>query len=130
MAIITTPLEEAAYVVTHIDAMDREARINAAVSLGKWGVFSKRNIAAITALQPAEVGALVSKSDRSGGRLDAAILPQMLELAIQRRRGEELDPELVRLVLAGASDYVAARLTDIPRTTLQAAAIRKERTCK
>lgn len=121
---LTTPLEEAAWVYSHIDQYDRQQRFDAAASLAEWRVFSIRQIARIVGLSVTPVADLLKasrKSDKTGGRFDPASLPALKELAQRRRRSEEIEPAKVAEALdagGGTSPYMASRLTGIPRTHL------------
>lgn len=118
----TTALGHAAWIYAHIDQYDKQQRFDAAVALGEWKVFSLRQIARITGLAHTTVAQLVKgKTEKTGGKFDPEALSLLVELSKRRHRSEPLEPADVRAALnagAGTSPYMAARLTDIPRTHL------------
>ena len=113
---ISSPLEEALYVYEHQKSLSKEDRINAAISLGEWKVFSVRQIGAIADLPWWSVEA--SKQDRTGGRLDPRSLAPLLRLKTRRARGESDFDAAAEALSYGTSATVANRLTGIPVSTI------------
>lgn len=117
MSTITTPLGEAEWVYRNIEQHDRQQRFDAATSLGEWGVFSLRQIAAIVGLSHTTVHRLVKpKTARTGGTFDPECLTPLLDIATRRRRNEPVQPGELRAMLSagsGTTAYVAAKLSGL-----------------
>lgn len=118
-----TALEQAAWVYSHQASYDRQQRFDAAVDLGEWGIFSYRQIGAITGLSHSTVQRIVKqKADKTGGRFDPECLGPLVELRSRRLRGEEVDPADVRDLLArgsGTSAGFAAKLGGLPESWIR-----------
>ena len=111
-------LHQAHYAFTHRDTMDRQARVDAAVELGEWGVWSNRHVATLTGLRPAFVNELTGKRDKSGGNMNPERLGDVIEVAEARARGEEVKDRVVALLGEGFSSGMLARLTGVPQSTI------------
>lgn len=123
---MTTALEQALFYWERHVYMSREQRLNAAIELGEWGIFSARQIGAIVGIEWWAAHAKSQKIDRTGGRLDPASLPALHKLAVVRARNE-VDVFLVHEALStGTSVRVASKLTGIPETTLKRHAARAQ----
>lgn len=115
----TTALEQALYYFERRDNLDRDQKIEAAIALGEWGLFSARQIALALDMSHPEVAKLVKKSDRTGGRFRPEALRPLLKLARLTARGE-VDVALVKLVLdAGVSKYFASKFTGLSPSTIE-----------
>ena len=110
-------LMEAQSVFERKDQMDRQTLFDAAVSLGEWGIFSNRSITKITGLRPRDVAVLTPKSERTGGRFEPEVLPDLISLARTGERGE-MDVFTAKRVLDHCSSYYASRLSGIARSNL------------
>jgi hypothetical protein len=98
--------------------LDRQQKVDAAVSLGEWGIFSNRNIAKFAGLDPSVVNGVLSNPARNGGRLTPEALPTLIEIIHTRIRGE-INTNLVRLaVQQGVSVNYLAKLTGLPQRTV------------
>jgi hypothetical protein len=116
---MTTALEQALDFYRRHKDMDRQARFDAAVALGEWGVFSARNIADIVGLPKNVVPALIGKKSRDGGKLNPAALEHIAEVARLWRRGEVDVFATKRAIDAGTTTWVMARLTGISRSQIR-----------
>jgi hypothetical protein len=116
---MTTALEQALDFHKRHKDMDRQARFDAAVALGEWGVFSARNIADIVGLPKNVVPALIGKKSRDGGKLNPAALEHIAEVARLWRRGEVDVFATKRAIDAGTTTWVVARLTGISRSQIR-----------
>lgn len=98
--------------------LNREGKVNAAMSLMEWGVFSNRHIASFSGLSPSYVNGLSKKGDHSGGRLDPEALPLVIDLIHAANRGEHSYRAVAKALDAGISGHMLARLTGRPQSTL------------
>lgn len=116
---MTTALEQALYYYERVEFMDEQARLDAAVALDEWGVFSSRQVSAITGLEWWKAAKASSKTARTGGRLDPKSLAPLRDLAVARARGEMNIFAALEALSTGTSVTMAVRLTGIPATTLK-----------
>jgi hypothetical protein len=114
----TTALEQALYYYDRREALDKQARYDAAVALGAFGIFSARQIAGFVGISHQQASALIGKKDRTGGRLNPLALRPLLEISQQWAREELDNASVVAALDAGVSTWLAARLSGIPRSTL------------
>lgn len=118
-----TALDEALYVWTRRENLDRQARFDAATSLGEWGLFSLRQIAAIVGLSHTTVARLTGgREARTGGKFDPACLTALRDISLRRRRGEAVEQGEVKAMLdagSGTSAGFAARLGGISESWLR-----------
>jgi len=100
----------------------RQAKLDAAVALGEWGVFSAAQISEMLDIPKWERKAIaphIRKTDRTGGRLRPEALEPLLRVAQLRANGE-IDVFAVKAAIdAGASMRMASRLTGVPETSLK-----------
>lgn len=102
----------------HKAEMSRETRIDAAVELGNFGIFSGRHISTFTGLDPVLVSKLVPNPDRNGGRLTPEAIPTIIDI-IHAHNRSEIDRNLLRkAVEKGTSVNFLAKLTGIPQRTV------------
>lgn len=100
------------------ETMSRESKVDAAVALGRFGIFSGRHIAKFTGLDPVLVSTLVPNPERNGGRLAPEAIPTIIEI-IHAHTRSELDRNLMRkAVEQGTSVNFLAKLTGIPQRTV------------
>lgn len=112
-----TPLIEAHHVYTNRAHYPTATLVEAAASLAEHGIFSRRAIVAITGLSYRQVAKVVTKTDRSGGRLNPEVLGDLVRLAEARDRGQ-MDVFAAQRALSGTSASFASRLTGVPISTL------------
>lgn len=121
--IAMTPLEQATVAWTRFEPdeiLRRQLQFDDARSLGELRVFSNRNIALITGLNPDTVAKLTGKTDKTGGLLNPESLPFLLDVAKAWGYDRTIDlPNLLVAVKLGTSWSMACRLTTIPRSTAQ-----------
>lgn len=101
----------------YVDApfLTTDELIEKAKALNDWGVFSKRNIIQITRLPSWIVHREVSKSNRTGGRLDPDALPMIFDFSNSH------DTELFKKILdeTDTSFRFLCRLAGVPLSTMQ-----------
>lgn len=115
---MTHPLEIALFHADRRHEYDKAQKIAAALELGELHVFSGRQISVIVSLPHTEVSKLISKADKTGGKITIAALRPLLRVAQLRRLGE-VDVFAVKEARdAGVSSWLAAKLTGVPRRTL------------
>lgn len=98
--------------------LSKESKLDAAVALGKFGIFSGRHIAAFTGLDPVTVSKLVPNPERNGGRLSPAAIPTIIDIIHAQARSEVDRNLLRRAVELGTSVNFLAKLTGIPQRTV------------
>lgn len=91
-----------------------ETAIETVRELAGYGVFSNKNLQAITGLNEHFVGTITEKTSAVGGRLNPVTLPLMLQLAEDWRAGVKNDHVARTIVELGTSRGMVARLTGIP----------------
>lgn len=91
-----------------------EAATEAVRELAEYGVFSNRNLQAITGLNEHYVATITAKASKVGGRLNPVTLPLMLQLAEDWRAGVKNEHVARTIVELGTSRGMVARLTGIP----------------
>lgn len=123
-----TALEQAHYTWERREYLDEQGRLDAAIALAEWGVFSARQISAITGVHWWKAAEKSAKTDRTGGRLNPETLPDLMALSQARARGEMAPDAARRILEGGTTATVASRLTNVPETTLKrwAARVPKE----
>lgn len=95
--------------------------------LGQHGVFSLNQIAAILGTSTSVIHEEVTKTDRTGGRLNPDTLGLIRDLLEQERIGQPYGFFAAEILRAGTSPLVLERLTGIPALTLRQAARAHER---
>lgn len=124
---IAAALNEAIWLRDHIDIVDREELNDAIKSLAKYGIFSSRQISAITngRLSPSTVSLTVDKSDKTGGNLNPGTL-EILRAILYSRADKNTDVLLIKAALAeGNSQGMIAKLTGVSQSMISKIA-RKE----
>lgn len=119
-------LKEAQYTFTHRDSFTRQGLVDAVVSLNEWGLFSNRQLVAITGVPMRQVCALTKKSDRTGGSFNPEALPNVIELSEARARGEKGQKAIVAALEGGVSLSMLAKLVDAPKSSLARHAVQRE----
>lgn len=98
--------------------MSKDQKAAAAVTLGKFGIFSGRHIAQFTGLDPVLVSKLVPNPERNGGRLSPEAIPTIIDI-IHAHTRSEVDRNMLRqAVELGTSVNFLAKLTGIPQRTV------------
>lgn len=113
-----TALYRAHYIHQHHPTMDRQARVDAAIELAEYGVFSNRHVSELTGLRPAFVNELTGKTDRTGGTMNPQRLGDLADVAEARNRGEDVRARIAELAEDGFSSTTIARLTGIPVSSI------------
>lgn len=118
-----TPLEQALTAYTRHRTDDRRAQVHVddAITLAQTGIFSIRNIIAITGLPENFANDLIEKHDKVGGRLNPETLTLMQDLWMERAQRLPIDRTKVSTVLnLGTSQSMLSKLTGIPQQTISA----------
>lgn len=118
----TTPLEQALWIFERHEGYDKQQKFDAAVELGEWGIFSSRQIEAITGLGHSTVLKLSPKSDRTGGRFSPECLSALRDISRRRAAGVSVERAEVREMLAagsGTSPRTAARLGNLSESWIR-----------
>lgn len=124
-----TPLEQALIAWSHnkteSDPLDpsgnraKQVAVDDAAMLGECGIFSNRNIALITGLEPDFVGEITGKKDKTGGRFNPEALPLIYDLRLQWSLARVVSHGDVRTIVElGVSPGMLAKLTGISRTAI------------
>lgn len=114
----TTAVEQAIWAYAHRDTMDKQTRLDHVIALAAWGVYSNRQVALLTGMDPHDVAAYSGKTDRTGGNLNPDALPLILDLIHIDARGEVDFFAVKRALDAGVSGRMLARLTGRSQVTL------------
>lgn len=116
----TTPLDQALEAWYRPADCGRQIRTDDAVSLLEWGVFSAAQVQAITGLPRDYIRALAQKRDHTGGNLNPASLPMLVELRRAWSDGERASARGIaqRVYAAGTKQSMTSALTGVPMSTL------------
>lgn len=111
-------LKQARDIHARKDNLDKQGKIDAAVALGEWGIFSGRHIAQFTGLDPVLVSKLVPNPERNGGRLSPEAIPTIIDI-IHAHTRSEVDRNMLRqAVELGTSVNFLAKLTGLSQRTV------------
>jgi hypothetical protein len=102
------------------DSMTREVLYETIESIGKYQLFSFRQIANITCnlVSHSTVARLVDKPRKTGGKLNPKHLEDMRDLIFQNSVGR-VDWNVIRKVVSqGTSVDMVVKLTGLPKTTI------------
>ena len=97
----------------------REDKVNAAIELAEWKLFSNSQITVFTGLETHKVGRYTLKTDRTGGRLDGGALAPIIELFGIQARGEISASAICAALDAGASVGMLVRLLGLSATSVR-----------
>lgn len=114
----TSALDQALEAYYRPRNVSRQIRTDDAIALLEWGVFSIRQVQAITGLPQDYVRSLATKRDHTGGNLNPDTLPLLRELRDGWRRGERLIGVAQRIFDGGTKQAMTNALTGVPMTTL------------
>ncbi|KZE41417.1 hypothetical protein AVW09_02175 [Microbacterium sp. T32] len=106
-------MKQADEIYHRADRLDPARRARAVELLGTHGLWSLAQISAISGARMHEVRRVVVKKDSTGGRFNPGTLPWILEDFALRDRGETNDVLTARIVNAGTSELMLARLLDV-----------------
>jgi len=111
-------IEDALAAYTRPPDTPRQKRIEDAHTLNSHGVFSKRNIVAITGLPAWVIDAEIEKNYKTGGRFNPEMLPLIHDFH-QSLDGQP-DVSLFRMITSqGVSFDFLCKLTGVPKSTMQ-----------
>lgn len=125
---VAAALNEAIWLRDHIDIVDREELNDAIKSLAKYGIFSSRQISAITngRLSPSTVSLTIDKSDKTGGNLNPGTL-EILRAILYSRADKNTDVRLIKAALGeGNSQGMIAKLTGVSQSMISKIARKEE----
>lgn len=115
----TTALERALEAFNRPPETGREIRIQDATELSSFGVFSNQHLEQITDLPEHVVAGITRKSDKTGGRFNAAALPLILDYRNGYQEHGDRNPVLLcTIVDLGVSPRFLSKLTGIHRNNL------------
>lgn len=106
--------KEADEIYRRVDRLQPDRRARAVEILGSHGLWSLAQISAISGAGMHEVRRLVTKKDSTGGRFNPETLTWILEDLALRDRNETNDVLTTRIVDAGTSELMLARIFDVP----------------
>lgn len=117
---VAAALNEAIWIRDHTETITREELVDAVMLLGSYGVFSSRQISAISngKLSPAAVSGIVGKSDKTGGNLNPGTL-EILRGILYSRADKRTDKRLIKTALGeGNSQGMIAKLTGVSQSLI------------
>ena len=101
------------------DALDEFGKEDAVALLGSQGLWSQRQMSAITGATPFFVAQRNTKTDTTGGKFNPQTFDLLLE-AIELYDAGETNRHLLRRIFeAGTSVFMMSRLIGIPVSTIQ-----------
>ena len=110
-------IRQAKWAFDHKGTATKEDTVNRVVELAEWRLFSNSQITTFTGMLPRDVGIYTGKTDRTGGRLEGEALGLILDV-IAIKAQNEVDDSAIKKALEGTSSVMLARLTGIPKTTI------------
>lgn len=111
-------VKQAQYAHEHHESMTPQDKLDYAIALGEWGVFSNRQIASFVGMSAPRVGGVTGKTAHTGGTLKPEALGPIIDLMQRHARGE-IDFQATKQTLeAGVSAHMLSRLSGIPQTNL------------
>lgn len=125
---VAAALNEAIWIRDHVDTISRAELVEAVVSLGAYGVFSGRQISAITngKISPSAASNIVNKGDRTGGNLNPGTL-EILRAILYSRADKRTDKRLIKAALGeGNSQGMIAKLTGVSQSLISKIARKEE----
>lgn len=123
-------VKTAAAIYQFSDVRDQRWCEESVLTLGAHGIWSLTHISAITGVSMSRVRSLISKTDRTGGRLNPASFQLILEEFSVRSTGETNDKLTARIIAEGTSAGMLARLLDVPVGKVRSQLARLERNAK
>lgn len=115
-------LNYAIWLRNNCDSMDKDKLREAVVEIGKYGLFSSRQIHAIVNgnISRSSISAITGKNDKTGGSLNPGTL-DLLRTVLMNRATTKTDEKLIRdAVGSGTSQNMISKLTGIPQSTISA----------
>jgi hypothetical protein len=117
---VASALNEAIWLRDNIHLLSRVDVEDGVKRLAVFGVFSNRQIQAITAgrVSHQSVARITGKSNKSGGSLNPGSL-ELLRSVLYRRAESESDFDLIsQAVELGTSQHMVAKLTGVSQSTI------------
>jgi hypothetical protein len=112
------PLRSAQYAWEHSHTWSSDLKVNAAIELGEYKIFSVRTIAAIVRLHPAKVGEYVQKKDKTGGRFAPDSLPLLVKITEALTCNERDWRDVQAVYRLGTSQTMINRYTGLAPATI------------
>lgn len=125
---VAAALNEAIWIRDHADTIDKEELFKTVATLGSYGVFSSRQISAISngRLSPATVSGIIGKADKTGGNLNPGTL-EILRGILYSRADKRTDKRLIKAALSeGNSQGMIAKLTGVSQSLVSTIARKEE----
>lgn len=125
---VAAALNEAIWIRDHVDTIEKAQLLEVVATLGSYGVFSSRQISAITngKLSPASVSGIISKTDKTGGNLNPGTL-EILRAILYSRADKRTDKRLIKAALGeGNSQGMIAKLTGVSQSFVSKIARKEE----
>ncbi len=117
---IAQALNEAIHLRNHANAMAQDAVIIAVKNLSQYGIFSARQLAAITngRVSHHTITRIINKTDKTGGNLNAGTLDILRNILYSRANGVTDYKLVADAVSSGTSQGMVSKLTGIPQGSI------------
>jgi len=117
---VAQALNEAIWLRDNVASLEKDGIIDAIVRIGKLGVFSSRQLSAITngALPHTTVSKLITKTDKTGGKLNVGTLDILRTILISRADSSTDFNLIADAVGQGTSQGMVAKLTGVNQGTI------------
>ncbi len=117
---VAQALNEAIWLRDNVASLEKDGIIDAIIRIGKLGVFSSRQLSAITngALPHTTVSKLITKTDKTGGKLNVGTLDILRTILISRADSSTDFNLIADAVGQGTSQGMVAKLTGVNQGTI------------
>lgn len=117
---VAQALNEAIHLRDHADTMTQDAVIVAIKNLSKYGMFSARQLAAISngRVSHHTITKIINKTDKTGGNLNAGTLDILRNILYSRANGVTDYKLVADAVSGGTSQGMVSKLTGIPQGSI------------
>lgn len=117
---VAEALNEAIWIRDNSDTVDKETLTDAVRNLGKYRIFSSRQLSAITngRISHTTISRIVKKTDRTGGNLNVGTLDILRNILYTRADGRT-DYKLIHdAVGLGTSQGMVSKITGISQSSI------------
>lgn len=117
---IAEALNQAIWLRDNAHSIDNEELVKRVKDLGKYSIFSARQLSAITdgLLTHHVITKLISKTDKTGGNLNIGTL-EILRNVLYSRADDRTDYKLIASAInMGTSQGMVSKLTGVPQGTI------------
>jgi hypothetical protein len=117
---IAEALNEAIWIRDNADAVEKEVLMDSISNLGKYRIFSSRQISAITngVVSHTTISKLIQKPDKTGGNLNVGTLDLLRSILYNRADGRT-DHALIRSAVGGGtSQGMVSKITGVSQSTI------------